>query len=59
MVWGAFSGKGRAELQVLPKNLTVDQHVYLELLSDHLPQAFEDTDATIFQQDGAPPYRTT
>ena len=51
MVWGAFSGKGRAELQVLPKNLTVNQHVYLELLSDNLPQAFEDTDAAIFQQE--------
>lgn len=57
MVWGAFSGKGRAELQVLPKNLTVNQHVYLELLSDHLPQAFEDTDAAIFQQDSAPAHR--
>lgn len=54
MVWGAFTGNGKAKLQVLPKNIRMNQNVYYELLCDHLPDAFEDTQAKIFQQDGAP-----
>lgn len=54
MVWGAFSGKGLGSLVVLPKNIKVNQNVYLELLSDHLPDCFDQTGATVFQQDGAP-----
>ena len=54
MVWGCFTGKGLGSLVVLPKNLKVNQDVYLELLSDHLPESFERTGAQVFQQDGAP-----
>lgn len=54
MVWGCFTGKGLGKLVVLPKNQTVNQGVYLELLCDHLPESFELTGATVFQQDGAP-----
>lgn len=54
MVWGCFTGKGLGSLVVLPKNLKVNQGVYLELLSDYLPESFERTGATVFQQDGAP-----
>lgn len=54
MVWGCFTGKGLGPLVVLPKNLKVNQAVYLELLCDYLPDAFECTGATVFQQDGAP-----
>lgn len=54
MVWGCFSGKGLGSLVVLPKNIRVNQNIYLELLSDHLPDSFEKTGATVFQQDGAP-----
>ena len=54
MVWGCFTGKGLGPLIVLPKNLKVNQYVYLELLSEHLPDASELTEATVFQQDGAP-----
>ena len=54
MVWGCFSGSGLGPLVVLPRNLRVNQNVYLELLSDHLPDAFDKLGATEFQQDGAP-----
>lgn len=54
MVWGCFSGKGLGKLVVLPKNVKMNQAVYLELLCDHLPESFELTGAKVFQQDGAP-----
>ena len=54
MVWGSFSGRGLGTLVVLPRNIRVNQHVYYELLNDHLSDAFERTGAQIFQQDGAP-----
>lgn len=54
MVWGCFSGKGLGSLVVLPKNIRVNKDIYLELLSDHLPDSFEKTGARVFQQDGAP-----
>lgn len=57
MVWGAFTGHGIAELHVLPKNQTVNQYTYLELLCDHLPDSFEDTQSAIFQLDGALAYK--
>ncbi|KAG0714558.1 Transposable element Tcb1 transposase [Chionoecetes opilio] len=54
MVWGCFSGRGLGKLVVLPKNLKVNQAIYLELLCEHLPDSFELTRASVFQQDGAP-----
>lgn len=53
MVWGAFTGHGVAKLHVFKKNEKVNQYNYLELMCDILPDAFEDTGATCFQQDGA------
>lgn len=56
MVWGAFTGHGKAQLHVFHNKEKVNQYNYLELLCDVLPQAFEDTGATVFQQDGAKPH---
>ena len=56
MVWGAFTGYGVAKLHIFEKNEKVNQYNYLELMCDLLPDAFEDTKATIFQQDGARPH---
>lgn len=53
-IWGCFTGRALGELVILPKNLKVNQHNYLELLSDYLPDSFERTGAKVFQQDGAP-----
>jgi len=54
MVWGCFSYHGVGSLVVLPKNTTMNQGNYLELLCDHLPGSFEKCHATTFMQDGAP-----
>ncbi|KAG0714034.1 Transposable element Tcb2 transposase [Chionoecetes opilio] len=54
MVWGCFSGRGLGKLVVLPKNLKVNQAVYLEVLCEHLPDSFDLTRPSVFQQDGAP-----
>ena len=54
MVWGCFSYYGIGSLVVLPKNIKVNQGLYLELLCDHLPDSFEKTQARVFMQDGAP-----
>ena len=54
MVWGCFSGRGLGDLIILPKNEKINQYNYFELLCDHLPSSFEKSQATIFQQDGAP-----
>ena len=54
MVWGCFSYYGVGSLVVLPKNIKVNQGVYLELLCDHLPDSFEKTQARVSMQDGAP-----
>lgn len=54
MVWGRFSGSELGPLVVLPRNIRVNQNVYLELLCDHLPDAFDKLGARVFQQDGAP-----
>ena len=56
MVWGAFTGLGKAQLHVFHNKEKVNQYNYLELLCDILPQAFDDTNATVFQQDGAKPH---
>ncbi|KAG0722925.1 Transposable element Tcb2 transposase [Chionoecetes opilio] len=47
------SQRGLDKLVELPKNLTVNQAVYLELRWEHLPDSFEITHASVFQQDGA------
>lgn len=39
MVWGCFSYYGVGSLVVLPKNIKVNQGVYLEILCDHLPDS--------------------
>lgn len=54
MVWGCFSYHGVGSLVVLPKNTTMNQGNYLELLCDHLPGSFEKCQASTFMQDGAP-----
>ena len=54
MVWGAFGHGGVSELVVLPKGETVNKDVYYTILNEHLEDAFERTNTTIFQQDGAP-----
>ena len=57
MVWGCFSYYGMGKLIILPKNETVNQHSYLDLLSQHLDDCFTmcripRTTGT-FMQDGA------
>ena len=57
MVWGCFGYYGLGKLIVLPKNEMVNQHTYLELLSEHLDDCFTlcripRTTGT-FMQDGA------
>ena len=54
MVWGCFGYHGVGSLVVLPKNETVNQYNYLEMLCDHLPDFMEKTQTTLFMQDGAP-----
>lgn len=54
MVWGCFSYHGVGSLVVLPKNTTMNQGSYIELLCDHLPGSFEMCQASTFMQDGAP-----
>lgn len=53
MVCGCFTIRGFSKL-VLSKNIKVSQHVYLEVLCDHLPKSFEPTKVAVFQQDGVP-----
>lgn len=53
MVWSCFTGRGVGTLVVLPKNIKVNQYNYLELLCDHLSDCFDQTQAQVFQQDGA------
>ena len=53
MVWGCFGYHGVGSLVVLPKNETVNQYNYLEMLCDHLPDFMEKTQTTLFMQDGA------
>lgn len=55
MVWGCFSSKmGRGGLFFLPKNQMMNQHVYLEVLTDHLLPFMHIHGTTKFLQDGAP-----
>lgn len=54
IVWCCFTAQSVYELVVLPKNEYMNQYNYLELLCDHLPEAFERCGATIFMQDSAP-----
>lgn len=54
MVWGCFTYYGTGKLIFLPKNVTINQHRYFELLVDHLEECYELTQADFFQQDGAP-----
>jgi hypothetical protein len=55
MVWGCFSSKmGRGGLFFRPKNQMMNQHVYLEVLNDHLLPFMHIHGMTKFFQDGAP-----
>ncbi|KAG0701669.1 Transposable element Tcb2 transposase [Chionoecetes opilio] len=51
---GYANPPGLGKLVVVPKNLKVNQAVYLELLCEHLSDSFELRRASVFQQDGAP-----
>lgn len=44
---------------MLPANLKVNQYVYFELHSDHLPEMSEVTGAKIFHQDSVPAHNAT
>lgn len=57
MVWGCFSYCGAGKLVVLPKNTSMNQNNYLELLCDNLPECFEVCRAHTFMQDNAPCHR--
>ena len=56
MIWGSFTGFGKSKLHVYHNKEKVNQYNYLELLCDILPDAFEDTNAAVFMQDGATPH---
>lgn len=54
MVWASFAYGGTGPFVILPKNIRLNGQNYLELLMDHLPDAFEEANASFFMQDGAP-----
>ena len=54
MVWGCFGYGGLGDLYFYPKNTTVNQYNYYELLNDFLESSFERSNTSVFQQDGAP-----
>jgi hypothetical protein len=53
MVWGCFAAGGRGTLFFLPKNATMNQNRYLDMLKEKLPIAMEMHNCTTFMQDGA------
>lgn len=54
IVWGSFAYGGVGPFVILPKNIRLNSQIYLELLMDHLPSAFDKADASFFMQDSAP-----
>ena len=54
MVWGCFGYHGVGKLVVLKKNEKMNQNNYLELLCDYLPDSMDETNTSVFMQDGAP-----
>lgn len=51
-VWGCFSYYGVGNLVIFPKDSTLNEDMYFELVNDHLEESFEKTCDEIFQQDG-------
>ena len=54
MLWGAFGYHGTGSLLVLPKNIRMNQHNYLELLIEELEYSFEKMGCDILMQDREP-----
>ena len=55
MIWGAFSGcAGKAGLEFLPQNKTMDAKRYKRILIKHLPNYMDLHGCEIFMHDGAP-----
>ena len=56
MVWGSFSGAtGRHGIFVLPKDKTMDQHIYQQVLEEKVQPRFQNNPLLDwFLQDGAP-----
>ena len=56
MVWGSFSGAtGRHGIFVLPKDKTMDQHIYRQVLEEKVQPRFQNNPLLDwFLQDGAP-----
>jgi transposase len=54
MVWGAISAVGTGPLWFMPPNTTINRHVYVGILQEHLPVCMPAMGCTVFQQDGAP-----
>ena len=54
MVWGSITAKGRAGLEIIPVNTTVNAAKYLTIVQEKLPVWMPLHETTIFQQDGAP-----
>lgn len=53
MVWGAFACHSVSKLVVLPKSVTVNKGIHLEIMCDHFEEYFELCKSEIFKQDGA------
>ncbi|XP_064103333.1 uncharacterized protein LOC135213282 [Macrobrachium nipponense] len=54
MFWGCFSYHGKGALVTLPKNVTMNQYNYSELLMEYLVPSMVKCNAKVFMQDGAP-----
>lgn len=57
MVWGSFSGNGRAGLYFLPKNTSVNAQKYISVLEEKLLLNMQVHNCSVFQHDGAPCHR--
>lgn len=53
MIWGYFSYCGTSKLVVLPKNVKINQNLYLEVLCDAYPDSFDKVRAETLIQDQA------
>jgi hypothetical protein len=57
MVWASFSGCERGGIWLMPKNITINGAVYLDILKDKLVPHMTIPGSTEFQHDGAPCHR--
>lgn len=53
IVWVRFGYSVVEDLVLLPRNITMNQFNYLELLSEYIPKSAEKCQTDVFMQDGA------